>query len=97
MLHRLGPMFLDVFELRAVSAAAVTLRAVILLYTAYKSGSRKWPKSMPVSFLRPAWQKAMGDSGGDGSTGHRRAWETATFAALEQPMGFDGCHVLTTH
>ena len=43
VLHRLGPLFLDAFKLRAVPAAAATLRAVELLQAAYGSGGRKWP------------------------------------------------------
>jgi hypothetical protein len=39
VLHRLGPLFLDTFELRAVPAAAATLRAVELLREAYKCQS----------------------------------------------------------
>ncbi len=54
VLHRLGPVFLDAFQLRAVPAAAATLRAVELLQAAYDSGGRRWPKSLPTSFLRPA-------------------------------------------
>ena len=87
VLHRLGPLFLDAFELRAVPAAAATLRAVELLHEVYASGSRKWPKSLPVSFLRPAWRNAVRDSsGGDGGTGHRRAWEAATLLTLRDSM-----------
>jgi len=37
VLHRLGPVFLDAFKLRAVPAAASTLRAVELLHDAYRS------------------------------------------------------------
>ena len=40
VLHRLGPVFLDAFKLRAVPAAASTLRAVELLHDAYRSGGR---------------------------------------------------------
>jgi TnpA family transposase len=86
VLHRLGPLFLDAFELRAVPAAAATLRAVELLHEVYASGSRKWPKSLPASFLRPAWRNAVRDSGGDGSTEHRRAWEAATLLTLRDSM-----------
>jgi TnpA family transposase len=86
VLHRLGPLFLDTFELRAVPAAVATLRAVELLRETYNSGSRRWPKGLPVSFLRPAWRKAVRDSGGDGSTEHRRAWEAATLLTLRDSM-----------
>jgi hypothetical protein len=60
VLHRLGPVFLDAFQLRAVPAAAATLRAVELLQASYGSGGRRWPKSLPTSFLarsngRPRW------------------------------------------
>jgi hypothetical protein len=86
VLHRLGPLFLDAFELRAVPAAAAILRAVELLHEVYASGSQKWPKSLPASFLRPAWRNAVRDSGGDGSTEHRRAWEAATLLTLRDSM-----------
>ena len=46
VLRRLGPLFLDAFQLRAVPAATSTLRAVELLHTVvYASGGRTWPKS----------------------------------------------------
>jgi hypothetical protein len=59
VLHRLGPVFLDAFKLRAVPTAASTLRAVELLHDAYRSGGRTWPESLPVSFLRTAWRDAV--------------------------------------
>ncbi len=85
VLHRLGPVFLDTFQLRAVPAAAATLRAVEQLHETYSS-SRKWPKSPPTSFLRPAWRNAVRDSGGEGSTKHHRAWEAATLLALRDRL-----------
>jgi hypothetical protein len=81
VLHRLGPLFLGTFQLRAAPAAASTLRAVELLQTAYCSSGRKWPGSLPVSFLQPAWRDAVLGSdrmGGD----ERRTWEAATLLAL---------------
>jgi len=86
MLHRLGPMFLDAFQLRAVPAAAATLRAVELLQEAYNSGGRKRPKSLPTGFLRPAWRDAVRDSGGEASIEHRRTWEAATLLALRDRL-----------
>ena len=86
VLHRLGPLFLDAFKLRAVPAAAATLRAVELLQAAYGSGGRKWPKSLPTSFLRPAWRDAVLDSGGNGHAEHRRTWEAATLLALRERL-----------
>ena len=86
VLHRLGPLFLDTFKLRAVPAAAATLRAVELLQLAYGSGGRRWPKSLPTSFLRPAWRDAVLDSGGNGHTEHRRTWEAATLLALRDRL-----------
>ncbi len=86
VLHRLGPVFLDAFQLRAVPAAAATLRAVELLQAAYESGGRKWPKSLPTSFLRPAWRDAVLDSGDNGNTEHRRTWEAATLLALRDRL-----------
>jgi len=73
-------------KLRAVPAAAATLRAVELLQIAYRSGGRKWPKSLPTSFLRPAWRDAVLDSGGNGHTEHRRTWEAATLLALRDRL-----------
>jgi len=86
VLHRLGPVFLDTFQLRAVPVAAATLRAVELLQAAYGSGGRKWPKSLPTSFLRPAWRDAVLDSGGKGNAEHRRTWEAATLLALRDRL-----------
>ena len=51
VLHRLGPLFLGSFQLRAVPAAAATLRAAEILRRAYASGSRKWPAALPTGFL----------------------------------------------
>jgi len=86
VLHRLGPMFLDAFQLRAVPAAAATLRAVELLHEAYGTGGRKWPKNLPTSFLRPAWRDAVRDSGREASAEHRRTWEAATLLALRDRL-----------
>src|SRR3954469_14842937 len=86
VLHRLGPMFLDAFQLRAVPAAAATLRAVEVLHEAYGTGGRKWPKSLPTSFLRPAWRDAVRDSGREASAEHRRTWEAATLLALRDRL-----------
>ena len=86
VLHRLGPVFLDAFQLRAVPAAAATLRAVELLQIAYDSGGRRWPKSLPTSFLGPAWRDAVLDSGGKGNAEHRRTWEAATLLALRDRL-----------
>jgi hypothetical protein len=86
VLHRIGPVFLDAFQLRAVPAAAATLRAVELLHEAYGSGGRKWPKSLPTSFLRPAWRDAVRDSGSEPSVEHRRTWEAATLLALRDRL-----------
>ena len=85
VLLRLGPVFHEAFQLRAVPAAAATLRAVQLLQLAY-SGGRKWPKNLPTSFLRPAWRDAVLDSGDKGNTEHRRTWEAATLLALRDRL-----------
>ena len=72
VLHRLGPLFLDAFQLRAVPAAAGTLRAVEALRGVYDSSGRRWPRSLPTSFLRPAWRNTvLGAAGAE-----RRTWET---------------------
>jgi len=86
VLHRLGPLFLDAFQLRAVPAGTATLRAVELLHGAYRSGGRTWPRSPPTSFLRPVWREAVLDSGSKGVTGHRRVWEAATLLALRERL-----------
>lgn len=82
VLHRLGPVFLDAFKLRAVPAAASTLRAVELLQDAYRSGGRAWPESLPVSFLRAAWRDAVLGA----TSAERRIWETATLLALRDRL-----------
>ena len=81
VLHRLGPLFLATFQLRAAPAAASTLRAVELLQAAYSSGGRRWPGSLPVSFLQPAWRDAVLGAVPAGSN-ERRTWEAATLLAL---------------
>ena len=86
VLHRLGPVFLDTFQLRAVPAAAATLRAVEQLHAIYNSGGRKWPKSPPISFLRSTWRDAVMDGGGVGNIEHRRTWEAATLLALRDRL-----------
>ena len=86
VLHRLGPMFLDTFKLRAVPAAAGTLRAVELLHDTYRSGGRKWPKTLSTSFLRPAWRDAVLNSGSEEKTECRRTWEAATLLALRDRL-----------
>ena len=82
VLHRLGPLFLAAFQLRAVPAAATTLRAVELLHEAYTSGGRKWPHSLPTSFLRPTWRDAVWSS----EASDRRVWETATLLTLRDRL-----------
>src|SRR5215213_2274984 len=74
VLHRLGPVFLDAFRLRAVPAAIATLRAVELLRGTYGSGGRTWPESLPVSFLRAAWRDAVLGAPKTGGM-ERRIWE----------------------
>lgn len=85
VLHRLGPLFLGMFQLRAVPAAASTLRAVELLGGVYGGGGKKWPSSLPVSFLRPAWRNAVHHAAGTGSN-ERRTWEAATLLALRDRL-----------
>ena len=82
VLHRLGPLFLGAFQLRAVPAAAATLRAVELLREVYASGARKWPRNPPTSFLRPAWREAVWSSG----ELDRRTWEAATLLSLRDRL-----------
>jgi TnpA family transposase len=82
VLHRLGPTFLGAFWLRAVPAAAGVLRAAEALREAYASGGRRWPRSLPTSFLRPAWRDAVHDAGGEA----RRVWEAATLLALRDRL-----------
>ena len=87
VLHRIGPLFLGAFRLRAVPAAAATLRAVELLQTvAYASGGRSWPKSLPTAFLRPAWRAALLECAGRSAVEHRRAWEAAVLLALRNRL-----------
>ncbi len=83
VLHRLGPVFLDAFHLRAVPAAAATLRAVEVLHEAYRNGVRTWPKSLPTSFLRPTWRDAVLATT---AVEHRRTWEAATLLALRDRL-----------
>ena len=82
VLHRLGPLFLGTFQLRAVPAAAATLRAVELLRGVYDSGGRRWPDSPPTNFLRLAWRDAVLGAG----DATRRTWEVATLLALRDRL-----------
>ena len=82
VLHRLGPTFLGAFRLRAVPAAIGTLRAVEALREVYAGGSRRWPRSLPTSFLRPAWRDVVQVAGSEA----RRVWETATLLALRDRL-----------
>jgi TnpA family transposase len=85
VLHRLGPVFLDAFKLRAVPAAASTLRAVELLHDAYRNDGRTWLQSPPVSFLRAPWREAVLSAADTGSS-KRRIWEAATLLALRDRL-----------
>jgi TnpA family transposase len=82
VLHRIGPLFLGSLRFHAVPAAAATLRAVELLRSIYDSGGRKWPSSLPTSFLRPAWREAVLSAEGV----ERRIWEAATLLALRDRL-----------
>ena len=84
VLHRLGPLFLGAFQLRAVPAAASTLRAIELLGGAYDGGGRKWPSSLPISFLRPAWRDAVHHAAVRAT--RRQTWEAATLLALRDRL-----------
>src|SRR3954447_23100600 len=82
VLHRLGPLFLDAFTFRAVSAASATLRAVEVLRGAYGSGQRQWPQSLPTGFLRSSWREAVLGAG----SAERRTWEAATLLAFGERL-----------
>jgi len=82
VLHRLGPLFLGSLCFHSVPAAAATLRAVELLRSIYESGGRKWPSSLPTSFLRPVWREAVLSTDG----AERRIWEAATLLALRDRL-----------
>jgi TnpA family transposase len=82
LLHRLGPLFLGAFRLRAVPAATATLRAVNTLHEVYASGGRRWPSSLPTAFLRPVWRAAVQQAGNEA----RRVWEAATLIALRDRL-----------
>jgi hypothetical protein len=93
VLRRLGPLFLDALQLRAVPAATSTLRAVELLHpVVYASGGCTWPKSLRISFLRPTWRSAVLDTAAKGHVEHRRTWEAAVLLALRDRLrGGDIC------
>jgi hypothetical protein len=64
---------------------ASALRAVEQLGGAYESGGKKWPNSLPTSFLRPAWRDAVRHAAGTGGN-ERRTWEAATLLALRDRL-----------
>jgi hypothetical protein len=82
VLHRLGPVFLNAFRLRAVPAGAPTLRTIETLRANYASGSRKWPDNLPTSFLRPVWREAVLGA----ADRKHRMWEVATLLALRDRL-----------
>jgi hypothetical protein len=82
VLHRLGPLFLGPLRFHAPRAAAATLRAVEILRATYESGGRKWPRSLPTGFLRPAWREAVLSADG----AEHRIWEAATLLALRDRL-----------
>lgn len=82
ILHRLGPLFLGSLYFRSVPAAAATLRSIELLRSIYQSGARKWPRSLPISFLRPVWREAVLNADG----AERRIREAATLLALRDRL-----------
>ena len=82
VLHRLGPLFLGSLRFHALPAAAAPLRAVEILRAIYESGGRKWPRSLPTGFLRPAWREAVLSADG----AERRIWEAATLLALRDRL-----------
>ena len=77
-----GRCFSGSLRFHALPAAAATLRAVEILHAIYESGGRKWPRSLPTSFLRPAWREAVLSAGGAA----RRIWEAATLLALRDRL-----------
>jgi hypothetical protein len=82
VLHRLGPLFLGSLRFHSVPAAVATLRAVEVLRSIYESGGRKWPSSLPTSFLRLTWREAVLSADG----AERRIWEAATLLALRDRL-----------
>jgi TnpA family transposase len=52
------------------------------LREAYASSGRRWPRSLPTSFLRPAWRDAVQEA----SSEARRVWEAATLLALRDRL-----------
>lgn len=82
VLHRLGPLVLDVLRFRGLSAAAGTVRAVEALQAVYRSDNKDWPTSLPVAFLRPGWREAVLA----GDKANQRTWEVATLLALRDRL-----------
>ena len=61
------------------------MRAIELLGDGYDSGGKKWPSSLPSSFLRPAWRNAVRHAASAGGN-ERRTWEAATLLALRDRL-----------
>ena len=83
MLHRLGPLFLDAFRLRAVPAAAATLRAVEALRGVYGSGGRQLA-TQPADRLPPPGLARSG--AGAPALPSVATWEAATLLALRDRL-----------
>jgi hypothetical protein len=82
LLRRVGPLFLDAFEFRGISAVAGLLRAITALRTFYAGSRRTLPKDIPTGFIRRSWRTAvLRDGAIDG-----QAYELCLFAELRDRL-----------
>jgi SAM-dependent methyltransferase len=59
IIRKVGPLFLEAFELRAVPAAAGVVRAAETMRAFYRTPRRPWPRDAPTSFIKKAWRPAV--------------------------------------
>jgi TnpA family transposase len=82
IIRKVGPLFLEAFELRAVPAAAGVVRAAETIRAFYRAPRGPWPRDAPSSFVKKAWRVAVFTADGT----DRRAYELCLFAMLRERL-----------
>ena len=88
--RRFAPAFLASFIFQAGRPNDPLLSAVEVLRRFYADGRSTLPKSVPTSFLKPCWRKAVFPAAGGFD---RRAYEIATLVHLRDRLGSGGVWV----
>ena len=82
IIRKIGPLFLEAFEFRAVPAAAGVVRAVETTRAFYRTPRRPWPRDAPTRFIKKGWRTAVFTADGI----DRRAYELCLFAMLRERL-----------